>query len=319
MTKYIVNDVANQSITGDLRINGDLKVSDGTYSISTYRALLTQTATFSAQNLNQMLLGAFIIGESYEITDYVAGDDFSNIANVYGGSLNQTGCQFVATGELPNVWDNSSTIVSAGNFVVQVLENNLGFDILWFDDFVSGVYFGLNATTGPIHNSFPRNQVSVITSQTVDPFNMPLMVSQFGQVASIGGKDDVVVVAAFDFDAGQNLVDYLYYTPVQISFKQSLDTTPILATGSISESFPFSNVTLDIFAGPRYIETFDPDSNATVNNIDELVNLLNTDPVTSFLGTFGYDESENILLTIPTNIKEQFSPNNVLTFEVYVT
>jgi hypothetical protein len=317
MTKYIVDNVTDQTITGNLRIDGGLKITDGTYSVATYKALLTQTATASVQNF--MNLNTFIIGETYTITDYVAGDDFSNIANVVSGVINETGCQFIATGEIPNVWTNSSTLENAGNFIVDVLENNLGFDINWFNDFIPGVYIGINATTGPIHNAFPRTQVSVMTGQTVlasgEPF--PVQSTIFAFPGGFSNKDEVVVVVPYDFDALANLENSLYYTPVEISFKQSLDTTPILATGSVVSSYPFGYVSVDLKAGERFVQSFYADNQSAVNNIDELITLLNTDIITSYLGTFGYDGSGNILLTIATNLKNQFSPDNTLTFEVY--
>ncbi len=314
--KYIVDNLANQNITGNIRIDGDLKVTDGTYSLATYKALLTQTATFSGQNLTSFAAG-LIIGETYTITNYVAGDDFSNIANVVSGVINETGCQFIATGEVPNVWTNSSTLESAGNLVVHVLENNLGFDINWYDDFIPGVYFGFNATTGPIFNSFPRTQVSVMTTNTALGIGPPTQFTLYGFPGGFATKDELIAIIPYDFNAMNNLVDNLYYTPVEISFKQSLDTTPILATGSVVSSFPFGYVAVDLYAGPLYIQYFNADNTSTVNDISELVTLLNSDPVTNYLGTFGYDEVGNLLLTIPTNLKNQFSPNNTLTFQVY--
>lgn len=315
MTKYIVDNVTNQTITGNLRIDGGLKITDGTYSVATYKALLTQTATASVQNF--MNLNTFIIGETYTITDYVAGDDFSNIANVVSGVINETGCQFIATGEIPNGWTNSSTLENSGNLVVDVLENNLGFDINWFNDFIPGTYFGINATTGPIHNAFPRTQVSVMTSQTAIAFAPPTQSTIFAFPGGLANKDEVVVVIPYNFDAMASLENSLYYTPVEISFKQSLDTTPILATGSVVSSYPFGNVYVDLKAGERFVQAFGADDNSSVNDIDELITLLNSDPITSYLGTFGHDGGGNVLLTIATNLKNQFSPDNTLTFEVY--
>lgn len=315
--KYIINNLPDQTINGNLRLNGDLKVSDGTYSIATYRALLTQTATFSGQYMGSFGNG-LIIGETYTITDYIIGDDFSNIADVISGVINETGCQFIATGELPNIWTNNSTLESAGNLVVHVLENTLGFDINWFDEFVPGAYFGMNATTGPIHNAFSRSQVSVMTSNTAFFIaGSPTEYTLYGFPAGVVNKDEIVAIIPYDFNVGSNVVDSLYYTPVQISFKQSLDTTPILATGSVLSSFPFGNVAVDLYAGPLYIQDFTAYNTSTVDDIGELVTLLNSDPVTNYLGTFAYDDSGNILLTIATNLKNQFSPNNTLTFEVY--
>jgi len=313
MTKYIVDNVTNQTITGNLRIDGGLKITDGTYSVATYKALLTQTATASVQNLN-----TFIIGETYTITDYVAGDDFSNIANVVSGVINETGCQFIATGEIPNGWTNSSTLENSGNLVVDVLENNLGFDINWFDDFIPGIYFGINATTGPIHNAFPRTQVSVMTSQTAIAFGPPTQSTIFAFPGGLANKDEVVVVIPYNFDTMSNLENSLYYTPVEISFKQSLDTTPISITGSISiySAFPFGNVSIDLYAGENLIQTIYADDTSPVNNLSELVTLLNSDEVISYLGNFSI-VSNNINLSTTINIKNQFSPNNTFGFFIF--
>jgi hypothetical protein len=48
--------------------------------------------------------GDLVIGETYEITDYVAGGNFSNVADVISGTINQNGCVFIATGTTPSVW-----------------------------------------------------------------------------------------------------------------------------------------------------------------------------------------------------------------------
>lgn len=231
--------------------------------------------------------------------------------------INQTGCEFIAIGEVPNIWDFGSTIDSTGNFVVQVLENNLGFDIDWYNDFVPGVYFGMNATTGPIYNSFPRSKVSVMVSQGANAYVGPSEFTLYGAPASIGSKDDVVIVVPFDYNGLSNLEDVLYYTPVEISFKQSLDTTPILATGSVGSSYPFGNVAVGLYADSRFIESFNVDDTSVVNNLNQLISRLNSDINTNYLGIFGYNANEEIQLTINTNLKEQFSPDNVLTFVVY--
>ena len=81
-TKYIINNLANQTISGDLNIDGNL-ISNNT---SVYRALLTQTGSINGNSgdFNNRL----IIGETYEITDYQDYDDFSNVADVQSGILN---------------------------------------------------------------------------------------------------------------------------------------------------------------------------------------------------------------------------------------
>jgi hypothetical protein len=82
-TKYIVNNLTGQTITGDLTINGNLTTTSLNNS-GTYRALLTQTGSLNGDS--SYFNNRLIIGETYEITDYQDYDDFSNIANVIGGA-----------------------------------------------------------------------------------------------------------------------------------------------------------------------------------------------------------------------------------------
>ena len=82
-TKYIVNNLNNQKIIGDLDIQGAFKVN-GT---AIYRALLTQTGSISGSNIDSFSYG-LIIGEEYTVTTYQSNDDFSNIADVQSGGIN---------------------------------------------------------------------------------------------------------------------------------------------------------------------------------------------------------------------------------------
>ena len=85
MKKYIVDNLANQSITGQLTIDGSLVVKGGltvadaeNFTTLTYRALLTETGPIVATDLFDLETN-FIVGEEYIITDYVDGDDFTNL------------------------------------------------------------------------------------------------------------------------------------------------------------------------------------------------------------------------------------------------
>jgi hypothetical protein len=311
-TKYIINNLPDQTITGNIRLNGDLKVSDGTYSVSTYKALLTQTATFSGTSINGEFLGSLIIGETYTIDDYQSGDDFSNISDVVSGIINETGCVFVATGEVPAIWSNDSQLTSSGNLVVSVLTNNLGFDIEW--SIFETIYFGVKSNSGLLYNSFPRNYVSVNSSQNSPFFGPPTQLWQYAGVGSLGDKDEAVYLAMLDFETMTTVPNYLYYTPIEINFKQSLDTI-ISMTGSTSD-FPFGYVAIDLYAGENLVETIYANDNSTVNDLSELATLLNSDEVISYLGTFS-NSSGNILLTTSNNIKNQFSPNNTFRFDIW--
>ena len=84
-TKYIVDNLTGQTITGDITINGNLTVTGTSNNSGTYRALLTQTGSISGNSgdFNNRL----IIGETYEITDYATYDDFSNVADIQSGRI----------------------------------------------------------------------------------------------------------------------------------------------------------------------------------------------------------------------------------------
>ena len=82
VTKYIVDNLKEQIINGDITINGNLNVNTPNSS-GTYRALLTQTGSLNGDGFyfNHEL----IIGETYEIVNYKEYDDFSNVADVQIG------------------------------------------------------------------------------------------------------------------------------------------------------------------------------------------------------------------------------------------
>jgi len=89
-----------------------------------YTALLTQNGGNSSAAINN---GTLTIGVTYEITDYVAGDDFTNV----GAPSNENGVKFVATGTDPTNYSNGSELFyNLGAPVVTVLENTIG--NIWF-------------------------------------------------------------------------------------------------------------------------------------------------------------------------------------------
>ena len=406
-TKYIVDNVANQTISGNVTINGNLSVTGVTTgSLSTYKALLTDLGSQTGTSLNNFggLNGGLIIGETYTITNYISDDDFSNIADViiggvltysYSGTAvtgltstytsggvtsgegsgvefeiyinndvyesisivnigygyssgdtitilgsnvggaspdndititvdsvttdnpNQTGSVFIATGERPTNWNNGSTLVSSGNLVVTVLENNLGFDIEWVDGagFDPGLYFGFNSTTGPLYNTFNRNTTFVLSTNNI-PFFGPTTLETFTGPISLSEKDDAIIVAVFDISVPEPVPDSLYYFPVEIQIKQDTDTTPIVISGTVVSSFPFSNASVDLLCGDMFIQSI-YGGGTTVNNMSELIIQLNSDPVTSYLGTYSDDGFGGVLLEMPTNLVNQFCVNSTLTFYVF--
>ena len=310
MKKYIINDLPGQKITGDLDIEGGFRVIDGNYTIGKYRALMTQTGSITGSSLNDFY-GALVIGQVYTITNYIAGDDFFNVGQVISGSMNQTGCQFIATGEVPS-WDNSSSLSTQGELVVQVLENTLGFDIEW-SVFSTGVYLGVRSTPSALYNTFPRSLVFARAGDAL-PLGVPLPLKKYCGPSGIGEKDQSIALVVFNENIQSTVANGLYYTPIEIDLKIDLNTTPITLTGN-SPGVPIQNVYIDIYSYDTYVTTIYADNTDPANNLTELVNLLNNDTQTGYLGTFSVNQGV-ISLVMPTNVKKQFSPNTPLGFEV---
>ena len=74
-----------------------------------------------------------------------------------------------------------------------------------------------------------------------------------------------------------------------------------------------------MFAGDNNVSTFYHYYYVEANDINELVTILNSDIGTNYLGTYSVNVGveDGIILTMATNLKNQFSPNNTLTFEVF--
>ena len=325
-TKYNVNNVTGQTINGNLTINGNIVVTGTTNSnsVGTYKALLTQTGSLVGYDTGDFG-GGLIIGETYTITNYISSDDFSNIANVQSGVINETGCVFIATGQTPTVWSNSSELTSDGGLIVDVLENSLGYDLNWYWGGAGpGIYYATQSTIPYdyfVINSFPKNNV-LVNSQFLNSFNL---VGQGNLLQLTGGSgtgantDDVLFVGVWNWTSEGPVDNFLYYAPVQVSIKQDLDTTPVNVYGLNTATIPGGvNLSISMFAGPNDVGTFYGDY-VYVNNINELVSALNNQSNSNFLGTFSVnpDVQDGIILTMTTSLRNQFAPNNELTFEVF--
>ena len=258
------------------------------------------------------ILGTDIGGSSPE------NDIIITVTELNPAAPNIGGCVFIATGETPTNWNNGSTLESSGNLVVTVLENNLGFDIEWVDGagFDPGLYFGFNSTTGPLYNTFNKNTTFVLSTNNNIPFFGPTTLETFTSPISLSGKDDAIIVAVFDISVPEPAPDSLYYFPVEIQIQQDTDTTPIVISGTVVSSFPFSNASVDLLCGDMFIQSI-YGGGTTVNNMSELIIQLNSDPVTSYLGTYSDDGFGGVLLEMPTNLVNQFCVNSTLTFYVF--
>ena len=260
---------------------------------------------------------------------YSIGDTITILGTDIGGSspendiiitvtvveANTVGCVFIATGELPTNWTNGSTLESSGNLVVKVLENNLGFDIEWADSEGPGIYLGFNSTTGPLYNTFNRNTTFVLGGGNLNPYLGPNPLETFIGPLTMIEKDDAIVVAVFDTEILEAVPDILSYFPIEIQILKDTDTTPIIISGIVPVAFPFSNASVDLTCGDMFIQSI-YGSGGVVNDMSELIIELNSDPVTSYLGTYSDDGFGGVLLEMPTNLVNQFFSSGTLTFAV---
>lgn len=295
---------ASGDIWKSVRLNDSLNVT------GVYRALLSQTGPILGTTINEFG-GSLIVGETYTFLSS-KDDDFSNIANVISGEINQINCVFIATGSTPTKWINGSEIISNGNLVVSVLENTLGFDIQWLES--NGVYIGIRNGIGYLYNNFNREKTYV--NAKLNNFSISSITNNIYSIVSTNNyKDDSISLQVYDFINNTPQNNLLLYTPVEIKMNLDLDETPIVISGSLVTEFPISYASINLKCGENSVQLFYGDE-TTSNNMTELVNTLNTNNNTNFLGTYS-ESADGIVLTMAKNLANQFCFNQTLTFEVF--
>lgn len=155
----------------------------------------------------------------------------------------------------------------------------------------------------------------------INPFNNYAGGNQLQMVGSssiLTEIDDSVFFGVWDWTNDSGRDNSLYYAPIEIKIKKDSDTTLIQTYGDNVSNFPYGNLSIAIYTGENLVQNIYGDY-SLVNNINELVTQLNADNKLSFLGTYSVNEAvENgIILTMTTSIKNQFSPNNTLTFNIF--
>jgi hypothetical protein len=159
-----------------------------------YTALLSQES--------EKLFKDLVIGKTYTISDYQSPDDFSNVANVISGTINQNGCVFVATNTNPLDWNNGTVLtvneLSAPTAVI--LENTLGYVPQW--EYLGIGNYGFSEVGG-----FPIDKTFVITPATIDTI---IGVPQYKIVDTSGFPD------FFGIYNPANVDDVYNYTPLEI-------------------------------------------------------------------------------------------------------
>ena len=165
-TKYIVDNLTGQTITGDLTIIGNLDVS-GNYNLP-YRTFIANVFKgvsndfINNTTLNYDNFYSLKKGETYYINNYQSGDDFSNLAQIISGTMNQDYCIFKMTGDSryyknleihlsPYNWSNNSQLFVKGKLINEVIYNDFGYNLEWsynYDNWWG--YYGMTL-------SFPEN------------------------------------------------------------------------------------------------------------------------------------------------------------------
>ena len=201
-TKYIVDNVSGQTITGDLTINGNFTITGTTNTrpYKVYTALLTQSGE---NNQSQLTGGTLTIGVTYWITDDSGNPDWTNV----GAPNNMENTYFVATGTNPNSWGNNGASLNynTGAPVVTVLENTIG-DIWFTYDFV-----GQYVLKGPFLELIDASKIFI---QIGKPNTSFAGVAGYVDIFQVEAPNMYIMTKDFDNNSSSNGV--LSITPIEI-------------------------------------------------------------------------------------------------------
>jgi uncharacterized delta-60 repeat protein len=197
---------SSYALTASYAMNGGGGSSNSTH----YAAKLTQTYDGST-----ITSGYLIVGESYEITNYVSGDDFSNVAEVTYGVINTTGCVFKAIGSIPTDYSNSSDLTPLGYPIAEVTPsmNNLADGTIpYWRRLAAGIYH-FNFTSSVDHIKVvpmfqPDSLENYNTLAQINPGNdgnYSFLDSRFAATANAGGGFNGVV-RAIDYQSDGKII-----------------------------------------------------------------------------------------------------------------
>lgn len=100
----------------------DVNLPNNLQTLYVYTNPLTSFNPVFSQDLTS---GTLVSGLTYTISKYNASDNFSNVANVQAGSINTTGCEFIATGTTPTAWTASSILTLCKIDTIDVSDTTL--------------------------------------------------------------------------------------------------------------------------------------------------------------------------------------------------
>jgi uncharacterized delta-60 repeat protein len=190
----------------------------GSSNSTHYAAKLTQT--YDGGTISS---GYLVVGESYEITLYQSGDDFSNVAEVTYGVINTTGCVFKAIGSIPTDYSNSSDLTPLGYPITEVTPsmNNLADGTIPYWRRLAAGIFHFNFTSSVDHTKVvpmfqPDSLENYNTLAQINPGNdgnYSFLDSRFAATANAGGGfNDRIFAIDYQSDGkiivGGNFTDF---------------------------------------------------------------------------------------------------------------
>jgi len=264
-TKYIVNNLSGQTITGDITINGNLNVTGTTSGLATYKALLTQLGVQTGTELFNFNDG-LIIGETYTITDYISDDDFSNIADI------QSGAEIL---NIDYVWTSSAVPYSYFNGLTGTTSGSgsgASFSAYWCGTTTNSVIIdtnGVDYVVGDtitilgteLSGSTPANDITITVTEVnpnvtgcafIATGESPTNWSNGSTLESSGNLVVKVLENNLGFDIGW---DYdIFGSGVYFGYNST--TGPLYNTFNRNTTFVLNGSNPNPYFGPNLLETF---------------------------------------------------------------
>jgi hypothetical protein len=264
-TKYIVDNLTGQTITGDITINGNLNVTGTTSGLSTYKALLTQLGVQTGTELIDFNDG-LIIGETYTITDYISDDDFSNIADV------QSGAEIL---NIDYVWTSSAVPYSYFNGLTGTTSGSgsgASFDGYWCGTTTNSVIIdtnGVDYVVGDtitilgtdLSGSTPANDITITVTEVntnvtgcvfIATGEIPTNWSNGSTLESSGN----LVVKVLENNLGFDIewVEEIFGPGIYFGYNST--TGPLYNTFNRNTTFVLNGSNPNPYFGPNLLETF---------------------------------------------------------------
>jgi hypothetical protein len=300
---------SSYALTASYAMNGGGGSSNSTH----YAAKLTQKYDGST-----ITSGYLIVGESYEITTYQSGDDFSNVAEVTYGVINTTGCVFKAIGSIPTDYSNSSDLTPLGYPIAEVTPsmNNLADGTIPYWRRLAAGIFHFNFTSSVDHTKVvpmfqPDSLENYNTLAQINPGNdgnYSFLDSRFAATANTSsGFNGVVLAIDYQSDGkiivGGNFTDFNGNTVNRICRLNPDGTEDNTFTSNIGTGFDSVVLTIKVQPDDKILVGGDfTDFNGTAINF---ICRLNSDGREDFtfianIGS-GFDSSVNSIKLLSDN------------------